>query len=116
MATESKVRTYILPVADVMTALQNSTGQAPVFGADPKQSTVTIDPTSNPPVIPNAWFITLIGSANVAKQFYDTQSYRVTAAEVATFVNNRAGTSFNQTNIVAVRRHSDNSFFEVQTG
>lgn len=114
MPTEAKTKTYLLLIDSVMTTLQNSTGAAPIAGNG--TATVSLDPDSSPPLVPNAWFITFIGQPNSQKQFFETQNYRVTASEVANFVNSRNGTSFNQNNILDVRRGNDSSFFEVETG
>lgn len=113
MPTQSKVKTYLLIVPLVETALENATGVASID--DLIHATVEVDPAAlPPPSLTSAWLITVVGP-QVNQQYYETQTYRVTATEVANFVNNHAGTSFTAINIVSVTHGRDPSYFEVTT-
>jgi len=109
VATEAKTRTYIVPVPKVFTALQNSTGQAPIGNI--LNSTVELDPASSAPN--RAWFFTIVGTPT--DRFYDIQKYRVTATEVAVVLNQHASTSFTNANIISISRYTDASFYQIDT-
>jgi len=108
MATESKARTYIVPLDKVFNALQNQTGKAPI--ASIFSCLVEEDSTAIPPN--RAWFFVLEGRPTPTH--YDTQKYHVTAAEVAAVLNNHTGQSFTAANIIAITRY-EGSFIQVET-
>lgn len=108
MPTENKKIVYLLGVRFVFTALENITGQAPI--ADINNYITRVE---DPNASPKAWLMEGVGRRQ--EEMYNIQTYRVTGGEIATFINNRHGTSYSDVDILDFRKSFDSSFYEIET-